>query len=290
MRSNAEKRHCKRSIVLPSWRDEVRIALCPDRVTLARVSRRGRPEIIAKHVVHCSAPGTSDWKPCVEALHQALLEPFLHNADATVVISNHFVRYAMVPWSEHLVSDDEKRAWVKHHFVELYGELPGATEYRWSEERPDTACVATAVDGEFIAEIRAAFEPASLRLRSVQPYLMAVFNRWKQHAKGNAAWILVAETGRACIAAVANGEWRTITSKKIGLDWQAELPLALGRELLLADDTSAPAVILAYAPDVTKLDFPAWNEVPVKVLAPRALRGFSPYSDAQYAMALTGVV
>ncbi|HEV2008957.1 MAG TPA: hypothetical protein VGQ88_09580 [Burkholderiales bacterium] len=276
--------------MLPSWRDEVRIALCPDRVTLARVSRRGRPEIIAKHVVHCSAPGTSDWKPCVEALHQALLEPFLHNADATVVISNHFVRYAMVPWSEHLVSDDEKRAWVKHHFVELYGELPGATEYRWSEERPDTACVATAVDGEFIAEIRAAFEPASLRLRSVQPYLMAVFNRWKQHAKGNAAWILVAETGRACIAAVANGEWRTITSKKIGLDWQAELPLALGRELLLADDTSAPTVILAYAPDVTKLDFPAWNEVPVKVLAPRALRGFSPYSDAQYAMALTGVV
>jgi hypothetical protein len=276
--------------VLPSWRDEVRIALCPDRVTLARVSRRWRPEVTAKHVVHCSAAGTSDWKPCLEALRQALPEPFLRNADASVVISNHFVRYAMVPWSEHLVSDDEKRAWVKHHFVELFGELAGATEYRWSDDRPDTACVASAVDGEFVSAIRAAFEPTSLRLRSVQPYLMAVFNRWKPHAKRNSAWFLVVESGRACIAAVANGEWRTITSKKIGLDWRAELPLVLGRELLLANDSSAPAVILAYAPEDAKLDFPAWNEVPVKVLAPKALAGFSPYSDAQYAMALTGVV
>ena len=64
----------------------------------------------------------------------------------------------------------------------------------------------------------------------------------------------------------------------------------LGRELLLANDAAAPAVILAYAPEDAKLDLPDWNEVPVKVLAPRALPGFSPYSDAQYAMALTGVV
>jgi hypothetical protein len=226
----------------------------------------------------------------VEALQQILREPFSHDADATVVISNHFVRYAMVPWSEHLVSDDEKRAWVKHHFVELYGELPGAPEYRWSEDRPDAACVASAVDGEFVGEIRAAFEPTSLRLRSVQPYLMAVFNRWKQHAKGSSAWILVPETGRVCIGAITNGGWRTITSKKMGADWQFELPLVLGRELLLANEAAAPAVILAYAPDVPKLDFPDWNEVPVKVLTPQALPGFSPYSDAQYAMALTGVV
>ena len=276
--------------MLPSWRDEVRIALCPDRVTLARVSRRWRPAVTAKHVVHCSGPQTSDWKRCVEALQQILREPFSQDADATVVISNHFVRYALVPWSEHLVSDDEKRAWVKHHFVELYGELPAAPEYRWSEDRPDAACVASAVDGEFVGEIRAAFEPTSLRLRSVQPYLMAVFNRWKQYAKRNSAWILVPETGRVCIGAITNGEWRTITSKKIGADWQVELPLVLGRELLLANEAAAPAVILAYAPDVPKLDFPDWNEVPVKVLAPQALPGFSPYSDAQYAMALTGVV
>lgn len=276
--------------MLPSWRDEVRIALCPDRVTLARVSRRWQPKVIAKHAVRCSGVGTAAWKPCIDALQQALQEPALQNADAMVVISNQFVRYALVPWSEHLVSDDEKLAWVKHHFGELYGEPAAATEYRWSEDRPDAACVASAVDGEFLGEIRAAFEPTSLRLRSVQPYLMAVFNRWKRRVNGNSAWLLVAETGRVCITAVANGEWRTITSKTIGPDWQAELPLVLGRELLLADAAAAPAAVWAYAPEIPKPDFPDWSEVPLKFLAPRALPGFSPHSDAEYAMALTGVV
>jgi hypothetical protein len=271
------------------WRDEVRIALCPDRVVLARVSRRWRPQVIAKHVVHCSGQGSSDWKPCIEALQKALQEPLLRDADATVVISNHFVRYALVPWSEHLVADDEKRAWVRHHFVESYGEPATAMEYRWSEESPDAACVASAVEAEFISQIRAAFEPAAVRLRSVQPYLMAVINRWKRRIKGNPAWVVVPEAGRVCIAAVANGRWRTIASRRIGPDFQAELPLALGRELLLAEDAAAPAAVFAYAPEISQLDFPDWSDLPLKFLAPRALPGFLPRADAGYAIALTGV-
>ena len=275
--------------MLPSWRDEVRIALRPDRVALARVSRRWRPQVSAKHVVQCSADGTAPWKPCLEALREALQQPFARDADAHLVISNHFVRYALVPWSEHLASDEEKRAWVRHHFAEIYGEPEAALEYRWSEEGPDAACVASAVDAEFIGGIRAAFEPASLRLRSVQPYLMAAFNRWQRRVEGDPVWIVLPETGRVCIASLANGRWRTIASRNIGPDWQAELPLALERELLLADGAAAPATAWAYAPEAPKLDFPEWTGVPLKFLAPRAMPGFSPQADAEYAIALTGV-
>jgi hypothetical protein len=287
--------------VLPSWRDEVRIALQPDRVALARVSRRWRPQVSAKHVVQCSAhgtapgtpqgtpPGTPNWQPCLEALREALQQLFARDADAHLVISNHFVRYALVPWSEHLASDEEKRAWVRHHFAELYGEPEAAAEYRWSEEAPDAACVASALDAEFIGGIRAAFEPTSLRLRSVQPYLMAAFNRWQRRVEGDPVWIVLPETGRVCIASLANGRWRTIAARNIGADWQAELPLALKRELLLADGAAAPATVWAYAPEAPKLDFPEWTGVPLEFLAPRAMPGFSPQADAEYAIALTGV-
>jgi hypothetical protein len=275
--------------VLLSWRDEVRIALCPERVTLARVSRRWQPKVIAKHVVHCSPAATSDWKPSVDALTHALQELMWQNADATVVISNNFVRYALVPWSEHLSSGEEKLAWVKHHFVELHGETETPTEYRWSEDRPDAPCVASAVDGELLAQIRAAFEPTSLRLRSIQPYLMTVFNRWKRRLRGDPAWIVVPETGRICLASIARGKWRTISSRKTGLDWQAELSEMLGRELLLADETSAPAVILAYAPEIARLEIADSSEIPLQQLQPKALPGFLPETDAQFAMALTGV-
>ena len=284
------------------WRDEIRIALLPDRVALARVSRRRlRPQIIAKHVAHCSAtavpagsvqgmpPGFTSWQPCVAAMQQMLQQPFARDADATVVISNHFVRYALVPWSEHLVRDDEKRAWIGHHFVALYGEPAAACEYRWSDDSPAAACVASAADGGFIGAIRAAFELTSLRLRSVQPYLMAVFNRWKRHVKGNPVWLLVPETGCVCIASAAGGQWRTIATRNMGPDWQAELPLLLERELLLAEAVGTPTAILAYAPEMPELHFPGWRGAPLRLLVPRALPGWLPHADGEYSIALTGV-
>ena len=65
--------------------------------------------------------------------------------------------------------------------------------------------------------------------------------------------------------------------------------MVLSRELLLSEAADAPQTVFAYAPEVSKFDIPGWNEVPVLALAPRALPGFSPHTDAEYAMALTGV-
>ncbi len=275
--------------MLPSWRDEVRIALCPDRVVLARVSRRWRPRVTARQVVRCAEPGIAAWKPCVEALLRTLPEARWKDADATVIVSNHFVRYALVPWSAELVSDDEKLAWVRHHFAEVYGEAVATAEYRWSEDRPDALCLASAVDGEFVNLVRRAFEGTSLRLRSIQPYLMTVFNRWRRRVTGNAVWILAPEPGRVCLASIVRGRWRGIASRKIGADWQAELPVVLERERVLADDADAPETVFAYVPGIPRFEIPRWNKVPLRALAPRALPGFSPHADAEYAMALTGV-
>ena len=256
----------------------------PGKPVLPAGSMPGKPALPAG-----SVPGKPDWLPCVQSLQQLLREPFAQDADATVVVSNHFVRYALVPWSEHLARDDEKRAWIRHHFVSLYGEPAAASEYRWSDDSPLAPCLASATDGRFIGAIRDAFEPASLRLRSVQPFLMAVFNRWKRRFGGGPTWLLVPENGRVCIASVAAGQWRTVASMSIGPDWQAELPLLLERELLLADAAGAPAAILAYAPALPQLELPGWRGAPLQLLVPRALPGFLPQADAAWAIALTGV-
>jgi hypothetical protein len=269
-------------------RNEARIALCPDRVSMTLVARGWRPRVIAKHAVSCSG-ASADWRPCIEALELGLSQTGWQDADATVILSNHFVRYALVPWSEHLASDDEKRIWVRHHFADLYGEAAAKSEYRWSEDRPDSSCVASAVAADFVSTIRSAFEPASLTLKSIQPYLMAVFNRLRPRIKGDPAWILVPESGRVCLATVAGGRWRKLTFKSLGADWRTDLTIVLEREFLLADEPASPKVVFAYAPGVPAFDLPDWTEVPVNTLAPRPVPGFSPSADAEYAMALTGI-
>ena len=274
--------------MLRSLRNEARIALCPDRVSMTLIGGRWRPRVIARHAVACSGDG-ADWRPCVEALERGLAQAAWKNADATVILSNHFVRYALVPWSEHLASDEEKRIWVRHHFAELYGEAAAGSEYRWSEDRPDAPCVATVIEADLLAAIRGAFAPTALALKSIQPYLMAVFNRWRPRLRNDAAWLLVPETGRVCLASVAQGRWRKLTAKALGADWRTDLRVVLERELLLADEAAPPAIILAYAPAEPAFDIPDWTGVPLTTLAPRPLEGYSPPADGEYAMALTGV-
>ena len=275
--------------MLPSWRNEVRIALCPDRVIMTRVAGRWRPRVTAKRVVRCADQGVAAWSACIETLQEILAGGPWQGAVATVIISNHFVRYALVPWSEELASDDEKLVWVRHHFVEIYGEAVAGADYRWSEDRPDAPCLASALDGEFMRQIGAAFTAAALPLRSIQPYFMAAFNRCARRVNGGALWMLNVEPGRVCLASIVHGKWRGIASKMIGTDWRAELPVILSRELLLAEAAAAPTTVFAYAPEVSNFEIPGWKEVPLRALAARALPGFSPHTDAEYAMALTGV-
>jgi hypothetical protein len=224
----------------------------------------------------------------MEALQQVLQEAAWQDADARVVISNHFVRYALVPWSDHLADEDENRAWVRHRFVELYGEPAGAAEYRWSEERANTLYVATAIDSDLVSTIVATLGTTSLRLRSIQPYFMAAFNRLRRHIKNAPAWIVVPESGRVCVAAVAAARWQTITSTLIGPHWQSELRAVLERRLLLAAEGS-PAEVFAYGASAANMDSIVVGDIPVKIFEPRALPGYSPQTDPDYAMALSSV-
>src|SRR5512143_3410684 len=91
-----------RSTVLPSWRNHLYIALCPDRVVMLYIQRGLRPRLGAKLEMPCE--GEHGWECTLAALAGVAANPEWQNADVTVVLSNHFVRYQLVPWSDQLSS------------------------------------------------------------------------------------------------------------------------------------------------------------------------------------------
>ena len=79
------------------WRDRLLVSLAPSSVALVRVAGRLRPRIIAKQVLDCDpAFGAEPWQGAVAALAAAAERLRAERVDATVVLSNHFVRYAIV--------------------------------------------------------------------------------------------------------------------------------------------------------------------------------------------------
>jgi len=168
---------------------------------------------VGKDSVACDpAFGAEPWQGAISAL-KAL--EFKQPCNVTVVLSNHFVRYAIVPWSSSLSSAAEEDAYIRHHFAKIHGERAKAWSLRASESAADAPRLASAVDQALIDSIKDCFpKGGKARLISVQPRLMSKFNEWRKSIPDAGAWLVLAEPDRACVALHADGRWRSVQNGK----------------------------------------------------------------------------
>jgi len=274
------------------WRrDQLRILLSPQQVTLLRLAGGRASRVCDKRIVPCyaSKPGESSWRNAVNTLRAVLPEFDARKADVFVLLSNHFARYMLVPHSDEISTANEEEALVRHHFTQIYG----AAAEHWALRLSDSAergglRVACAIDKELPESLRALFQSTQLTLRSIQPYFMAAFNQWRHHFKG-AAWFALVEQGSLCLARFQNNHWHSIKSIKTGNNWFRELALQLEREEFLSDNGAANAKIpiFIFAPGCSEP-----TPAQVEKESVQLLRLLHPSSteivETPYAMAMVG--
>jgi hypothetical protein len=156
--------------------------------------------------------GAEPWQGAVAALKS--LE-WTQACRLTVVLSNHFVRYAVLPWSDALAGAAEEEAYLRHHFAKIHGERAKAWTLRASEDRRGVPRLASAIDTALLEELRSAFpKGGKAHLASVQPELMEAANRWRDAIPAAGAWLVMAEPERACLAMHQEGGWRSVQNAK----------------------------------------------------------------------------
>ena len=202
------------------WRKRLELGVYPDRLVLVRA--KGTQTV----AVASGEPQAVRWRSALDAL--AGLEG-LSGADVTVVLSSFFVRYTLVPLNQALTSAAERLAFARHCFARIHGAAVEGWAVRLSGE------VACGVDGALVEGLRAALAPRANRFRSLQPRLMASFNRCRQKLGERAAWFVDVEPGLASVSLLNNGTWRSLRSVKVGPGWEAELPALLAREACFVD-------------------------------------------------------
>ena len=128
--------------------------------------------------------------------------------DVTLVLSNHFVRYTLVPENKSVSGAEEELAFARYCFNKIHGERSKGWEVRLTGSSSDPARVASAVDSGLLQAIRGCFPAGGkARLVSVQPYLMSAFNLCREIAGKYATWLLLIEPERACLACFEGGRW-----------------------------------------------------------------------------------
>jgi len=274
--------------VLRLWRDRVRIALCPDRLIAVRYGAGPRPRIVDKMVQNnYSTPGAG-WQELLPLLKATLNNPEWKNADATLVLSNYFVHYLLLPWNAVSLTDAEQRSLLQHRYAEVYGEASAAWELRIHEGSFGSPSLASAVDRSLLEQLTRIFDDSPLRLKSIQPYLMTAFNDCRRKLGNQAAWLLLAEPGVFCIGLLRNGQWQAIRSRRADGDWFDEAMLALEREMLLADKEYENSKVFMYAPELPVSSPIRRGALVIHPLQPAVPAALSAGDMGVYAMAAAG--
>lgn len=131
----------------------------------------------------------------------------------THVVPNALVRYAVVPWSDDLASPEEEEAYVRHHFVRIHGERARGWAVRASPEARGRPRLCSALDPALLSSIKTSYQGKKAKLVSIQPALMAAFNRARKSIPADGAWLVMAEEGRACVALYSGG-WRSVQNAR----------------------------------------------------------------------------
>jgi hypothetical protein len=158
------------------------------------------------------ALGSEPWQGALATLKAF---EWTERCEVTAVLSNHFVRYAVVPWSDALSNAAEEEAYLRHHFAKIHGERAKSWTTRASEDGRGVPRLASAIDTALLEELKGAFpRNGKASLVSVQPELMEAINRWRDAIPREGAWLVLVEPERACLAMYKEGGWRSVQNAK----------------------------------------------------------------------------
>jgi len=282
-----------------SWADRLKlradrlyVSLEPEAVAVCRVRGLFKNRLIGKNFIECdSSYGSAPWDGAVEALKKHLDSLKTEQLKVTVVLSNRLVRYALVPFDAALSGPEEELALARFHFTRIYGERAKSWDLRLGEGAAGGPRLASGIDAGLLEALRACFPRAGhARLVSVQPYLMAAFNRWRSgwlrdwrggwrsNIGKDGAWLVLLERERACFALASRKGWHSVQSLR--LEAAQDVLVLLEREGLRSGGKAVKnATIHGARPQAA----PGWQ---LSQLGLPRLEGYSPLDDGRYAMAL----
>lgn len=239
-------------------RKELSITLSPQQITLTLRRNGWRGVNTQQLALPCVPTGPAPWTAPLAVLENLFKQEQWSSGNVTVILSNHFVRYMLIPWSEMLLRSSEQQAYLQHLFSDTYGDTAARYQLRLSPSAPGMERIASAIENTLLEQLRATIADAGLRLESIQPWLMFNFNKHRHQASREGGWFVTVESGVIGIIGMANGAWQLVRTLRCGPHWQQELHTALERLYLSGGADNIPKILRWCSTDTHQAD-PAFN-------------------------------
>lgn len=225
----------------------------------------------------------------METLGAMLAERGIANRPASVVLSNHFVRYALVPWRDAVTNKKERVQLARHCFRNIYGEAADSWDIRLSDGGFRQNAIASAVDNDLLVELRRVFAEHKIEPTSIEPCFMSICNRFRKELESrDRACLAVLERGRATLGVFDGKSWQVLAARRMPDNQTDSLATVLVQELQSAGMDAMPETIHVVTVDAPQTETTNPGGA-MRMLRLKAILGFSPIEDARFTMALCGV-
>lgn len=229
----------------PSLRERLVVGLSPAGVQLARYSRGLRPRLAERATAHCAETGPEPWRSALETLARELPRHAAAHPVCEVVLSNHFVRYQVLPWRPELGGREEREALAHAQYRSVFGEAAQQWDVRLEDARFGASTLACAADRSLIEELGGLLKTAGVRPTAIEPYLAAAFNRWRHKLKAPPFWLVLLEPGRLWVGLMGATGWSNVSARRLSADVVDETRAVLAQEAALSAADAAPAYLIA---------------------------------------------
>jgi hypothetical protein len=211
------------------WRDSLVLAIYPDRIAWLRTAGMRQARITAKDVVSFFVDQQAPWRNALSALPEILNAAKAGGLRVTVLLSNRLFRYAIVSNPDSARTPDELDLLAQHAFERAHGDAVSGWDIRLSDSAPGQAALASALDREFVSALKDTVAVSGTRLISIQPYLMAAFNRHQRTLAPRHGVFILVEPERLTLLAWQNAGWHGVLQMHAMSDWRGDVGRALDR-------------------------------------------------------------
>jgi hypothetical protein len=209
--------------VSPLWRDELGIFLGPHKLSIARLRRGVRPKPAGETGWINERRGDVGWNATLTALDALLGKSEWQGAVARIVLSDQWVRYAAVPYSNELSNRSERIAHARQVLLNIYGEIVAQWSVSLADTPPGAIQIACALPTLLVEELQTVLARHNVPMQSLQPQLVAAYNHWRGELPSGGAWFVSIEQGTLAAARLTPRGWDRVHSVRIGADWATEL-------------------------------------------------------------------
>ena len=231
----------------PSLRERLIVGLSPAGVQFARYGRGLRPRLAESVTVPCGDSGAQPWRSAVDTLARELPRLAARVPVCEVVLSNHFVRFQLLPWRPELRTREERAALAQAQYRGVFGPAAQGWTVRLAASAFGATTLACAVDRALVEELARLLKSAGARPAAIEPYLAAVFNRWRRELKAPPFWLVLLEPGRLWVGLMGATGWSNVSARRIGSDPLAETLAVLAQEAAVngAGPKAVPTYLIA---------------------------------------------